>query len=135
LVPPAEFIPIAEETGLIIIIGTWVLETACAQLKTCEEKVFTRDLILSVNVSAQQFRQFDFSAQVQSIVQRHGINPNRLKLELTESILLDNMDSIIATMNAISAIGIRFSLVDFGTGYSSLQYLKKLPLHQLKIDP
>lgn len=134
LVSPTEFIPIAEETGLIIPIGTWVLETACAQLKTWEGNALTRDLILSVNVSAKQIHQTDFAAKVQAIVQHHGINPKRLKLELTESILLDNMESIIATMNEISALGVCFSLDDFGTGYSSLQYLKKLPLHQLKID-
>jgi len=134
LVSPTEFIPIAEETGLILLIGTWVLEAACAQLKTWEKNELTRDLMLSVNVSAKQIHQADFAAQVQIIVQRHGINPSRLKLELTESILLDNMENIIATMNAINSIGVMFSLDDFGTGYSSLQYLKKLPLHQLKID-
>jgi diguanylate cyclase (GGDEF)-like protein/PAS domain S-box-containing protein len=134
LVSPTEFIPIAEETGLIIPIGTWVLETACSQIKKWEENELTHDLILSVNVSAKQIHQADFAAQVQAIVHRHGINPNRLKLELTESILLDNMENIISTMNAINSIGVRFSLDDFGTGYSSLQYLKKLPLHQLKID-
>jgi len=134
IVSPTEFIPIAEETGLIIPIGTWVLETACAQIKTWERNALTRDLILSVNVSAKQFRQLDFAAQVESIIRRHGINSNRLKLELTESILLDNIQIVIETMNAISSLGVRFSLDDFGTGYSSLQYLKKLPLHQLKID-
>jgi len=90
--------------------------------------------MLSVNVSAKQFRQADFAKQVKEIVQRHGINPAKLKLELTESILLDNIERIISTMNEIGAMGIRFSLDDFGTGYSSLQYLKKLPLYQLKID-
>ncbi len=134
LVSPAEFIPIAEETGLILPIGKWVLETACAQLSAWQRNVQTRELILSVNVSAKQFRQADFVAQVQAVIQRYAIHPARLKLELTESILLDNMQSIIATMKAINALGVRFSLDDFGTGYSSLQYLKQLPLHQLKID-
>ena len=134
MVSPAEFIPIAEETGLILSIGKWVLDTACAQLSKWQLEEQTRDLILSVNVSAKQFLQKDFAAQVKSIVQRHGINPARLKLEITESILLNNLDSIILTMNEITAIGVRFALDDFGTGYSSLQYLKKLPLHQLKID-
>jgi len=134
LVSPAEFIPIAEETGLILPIGKWVLDTACAQLSAWQLNETTRDLILSVNVSAKQFRQADFAAQVKEIIQRHGINPTRLKLELTESILLDNMERIISTMNEISTIGVRFALDDFGTGYSSLQYLKKLPLYQLKID-
>ena len=85
-------------------------------------------------MSAKQFRQPDFAAQVQAIIQRHGIDPTKLKLELTESILLENMESIVDTMNAINALGVLFSLDDFGTGYSSLQYLKQLPLHQLKID-
>lgn len=134
LVSPAEFIPIAEETGLIVPIGKWVLETACAQLSAWQQDIQTRDLILSVNVSTKQFRQPDFVAQVQAMIQRYGINPSRLKLELTESILLDNIEGIIAIMNTLSGTGVRFSLDDFGTGYSSLQYLKWLPLHQLKID-
>jgi diguanylate cyclase (GGDEF)-like protein len=134
LVSPAEFIPLAEETGLILPIGQWVLETACTQLKAWEQDALTRDLVLAVNVSAKQFRQADFVAQVQTAVQRHAINPTRLKLELTESMLLDNIEGTIATMNALSGIGIQFSLDDFGTGYSSLQYLKRLPLNQIKID-
>jgi len=134
LVSPAEFIPIAEETGLILPIGKWVLETACVQLSKWQLDAKTRHLIMSVNVSAKQFRQPDFAVQVQSIVQRHGIDPTKLKLELTESILHENMESTVDTMNAINALGVLFSLDDFGTGYSSLQYLKKLPLHQLKID-
>jgi len=134
LVPPAEFIPIAEETGLILPIGQWVLETACAQLEAWQLDALTHDLILSVNVSAKQFRQADFVAQVKSTIQRYAINPTGLKLELTESVVLDNIDDIINTMTAINAIGVRFSLDDFGTGYSSLQYLKRLPLNQLKID-
>jgi len=134
LVSPAEFIPIAEETGLIIQIGKWVLDTACAQLSVWQLDEKTKDLMLSVNVSAKQFRQADFAELVKAIVQRHGINPSRLKLELTESILLDDVESVISTMKEINALGVRFSLDDFGTGYSSLQYLKRLPLHQLKID-
>jgi len=134
MVSPAEFIPIAEETGMILPIGKWVLDTACAQLSLWQLDEKSRDLMLSVNVSGKQFVQADFAAQVKEIVQRHGINPAKLKLELTESILLDNIERIISTMNEIGAIGIRFSLDDFGTGYSSLQYLKKLPLSQLKID-
>jgi diguanylate cyclase (GGDEF)-like protein/PAS domain S-box-containing protein len=134
IVSPTEFIPIAEETGMILPIGRWVLEMACAQLSAWQLDDQTRELMLSVNVSAKQFRQTDFAAQVKEIVQRHGINPAKLKLELTESILLDNIERIISTMNEISSMGVRFSLDDFGTGYSSLQYLKMLPLHQLKID-
>ncbi|MDO8350605.1 MAG: EAL domain-containing protein [Gallionella sp.] len=134
MVSPAQFIPLAEETGLILPIGLWVLETACAQLKTWGQDVFTRDLVLAVNVSARQFRQADFVTQMRAALQRHAINPERLKLELTESLLLENIEETIAKMNALNKIGIQFSLDDFGTGYSSLQYLKRLPLNQLKID-
>jgi EAL domain-containing protein (putative c-di-GMP-specific phosphodiesterase class I) len=134
LVLPAQFIPLAEETGLILQIGQWVLETVCAQIKTWQQEESTRNLVLAANVSTKQFRQVDFGAQVQSIMQRHAINPRLLKLELTESLLLENIEDTIATMNALNEIGVRFSLDDFGTGYSSLQYLKRLPLDQLKID-
>src|SRR5665647_2742464 len=134
MVSPAQFIPLAEETGLILPIGLWVLETACTQLKAWEQAALTRDLVLAVNVSAKQFHQADFVAQVQAAVQRLGINPMRLKLELTEGMLLENIEDTIATMNALKEIGVQFSLDDFGTGYSSLQYLKRLPLDQLKID-
>jgi len=134
LISPVDFIPLAEETGLILPIGQWVLEVACAQLKAWQESELTRNLVLAVNTSARQFRQPDFVAQVESLVRRHGISPNLLKLELTESLLLENIEDTIATMNALEAAGVRFSLDDFGTGYSSLQYLKRLPLYQLKID-
>lgn len=134
LVSPAQFILLAEETGLILPIGQWVLETACAQLKVWQQDELTRDLVLAVNVSAKQFRQIDFVAQVKSIVLRHAITPSLLKLELTESMLQENIEDTITTMNELSEIGIQFSLDDFGTGYSSLQYLKRLPLDQLKID-
>lgn len=134
LVPPAQFIPLAEETGLILHIGLWVLDTACAQLKAWQQNALTSELVLAVNVSAKQFRQADFVAQIQSAVQRHAIDPTLLKLELTESLLIENIHETIATMNALKEIGVQFSLDDFGTGYSSLQYLKQLPLDQLKID-
>jgi EAL domain-containing protein (putative c-di-GMP-specific phosphodiesterase class I) len=134
LVSPARFIPLAEETGLILPIGLWVLETACVQLKTWQQDVLTHDLTLAVNVSAKQFRQLDFVAQVQAAVQRHAIDPKLLKLELTESLLQENIEETIAIMTLLHVIGVQFSLDDFGTGYSSLQYLKRLPLDQLKID-
>ena len=134
LVSPLQFIPIAEETGLILSIGDWVLDTACAQLKAWEQDALTRNLVLAVNVSARQFHQADFVAQVQATLQRHAINPARLKLELTESMLVKDIESIIATMNTLKQTGIQFSMDDFGTGYSSLQYLMRLPLNQLKID-
>ena len=131
---PVQFIPLAEETGLILAIGRWVLETACAQLKAWQDNALTNRLVLAVNVSAKQFRQANFVAQVREIVQHHAINPMLLKLEITESLLLEKVEDTIATMNALNEIGVQFSLDDFGTGYSSLQYLRKLPLDQLKID-
>jgi len=134
MVSPAQFIPMAEETGLILPIGFWVLDMACAQLKAWQQDALTRDLVLAVNVSARQFHQAGFVAQVHDVVQRHAINPMRLKLELTEGMLLADVEETIKIMNVLSEIGIQFSLDDFGTGYSSLQYLKRLPLDQLKID-
>jgi len=134
MVSPAQFIPLAEETGLIVPIGQWVLETACAQLEVWQQQALTRDLVLSVNVSARQFHQPYFASQVRDALRGYTIEPFRLKLELTESLLLQNVDDTIATMNALNALGVQFSLDDFGTGYSSLQYLKRLPLDQLKID-
>jgi diguanylate cyclase (GGDEF)-like protein/PAS domain S-box-containing protein len=134
MVSPAQFIPLAEETGLILPIGAWVLETACAQIKRWESRLPFRNLTLAVNVSAKQFRLPDFVAQVQSAIARHAINPMSLKLELTESLVLDNVDDTIAKMKKLKDIGVSFSMDDFGTGYSSLSYLKRLPLSQLKID-
>jgi len=134
MISPAQFIPLAEENGLILPIGLWVLETACMQLRIWEKDALTRNLILAVNISAKQFRHAGFVAQVQEIAQRHAINPSLLKLELTESLLQESIEDTIDIMNELNEIGIQFSLDDFGTGYSSLQYLKRLPLDQLKID-
>jgi diguanylate cyclase (GGDEF)-like protein/PAS domain S-box-containing protein/hemerythrin-like metal-binding protein len=134
LISPAEFIPLTEETGLILPIGHWVLDSACAQLATWQHSAVTNALVISVNVSAKQFFQADFAARVHACIQRHCINPNLLKLELTESILIKNIEDTIAIMHTLRDIGVQFSLDDFGTGYSSLQYLKKLPFAQLKID-
>lgn len=134
MISPFNFIPLAEESGLILPIGQWVLDTACAQLKIWQLSPLTQNLVLVVNVSAKQFFQAGFVKQVKATLQRHDINPTQLKLELTESMLVDNINDIITKMNELSNIGIQFSLDDFGTGYSSLQYLKKLPLNQLKID-
>ncbi len=134
LVSPLKFIPLAEETGLILPIGLWVLETACAQLKQWENSPLTRDLQLAVNVSARQFRHKDFVEQVRKVASKSAIRPELLKLELTESLVLDNVTDTISKMHELKATGIRFSMDDFGTGYSSLAYLKQLPLDQLKID-
>lgn len=134
LLPPDEFIPLAEDTEMILPIGLWVMETACAQIKDWEHDVLTNELQIAVNVSARQFRQPDFVAQVQSVLASSGVNPARLKLELTESMLLDDVPDTIAKMQAIKLLGVCFSMDDFGTGYSSLSYLAQLPLDQLKID-
>jgi diguanylate cyclase (GGDEF)-like protein/PAS domain S-box-containing protein len=134
LISPFYFIPIAEETGLILPIGQWVLNQACKQLKLWERGEATKHLSLSINVSARQFHQDDFVEQVKSAVELHQIKPSCLRLELTESMLVDNVEAIISSMNALKKVGVSFELDDFGTGYSSLQYLKRLPLHQLKID-
>jgi EAL domain-containing protein (putative c-di-GMP-specific phosphodiesterase class I) len=134
LVFPDAFIPLAEETGLILPLGAWVLETACALLTTWAERPATAGLTLAVNVSARQFHQPDFVEQIQAILDRTGADPRKLKLELTETLLLNDMDDTIGKMNVLKACGLSFSLDDFGTGYSSLTYLKRLPLSQLKID-
>jgi diguanylate cyclase (GGDEF)-like protein len=134
MVPPFEFIALAEESDLILSIGHWVLRTACQQLALWQQDISTRDLHLSVNVSARQFRQHTFATQVAEVIRETGINARLLKLELTESVVLDSMDDTIAKMTELKTTGVRFSMDDFGTGYSSLAYLTRLPMDQLKID-
>jgi EAL domain-containing protein (putative c-di-GMP-specific phosphodiesterase class I) len=131
---PSEFIPQTEESGLIIPLGAWVLETACTQLVNWSGRCETAQLNLAVNISPRQFCQPDFVEQVVSALDRTGANPRRLKLELTESILVHNMDDTITKMMALKAKGVGFALDDFGVGYSSLYYLKRLPFDWLKID-
>jgi diguanylate cyclase (GGDEF)-like protein/PAS domain S-box-containing protein len=133
-VPPAEFIPLSEDTGLIIPIGRWVLDTACRQLTRWAARPAMSHLTIAVNVSARQFHHANFVKHVLDRLERTGANPHRLKLELTEGLLLDDVEAVIDKMNQLKAKGVRFSLDDFGTGYSSLSYLKRLPLDQLKID-
>ncbi|HEY0665914.1 MAG TPA: EAL domain-containing protein [Gallionella sp.] len=134
LVYPGQFMQIAEETGLILPIGQWVLESVCEQIKRWEAEPLTRDLQIAVNVSARQFYQADFVQIVDEMIQRTRIDPSRLKLELTESMVLDDIDDTVVKMHALKKIGVRFSMDDFGTGYSSLAYLTQLPLDQLKVD-
>ena len=134
LVSPAEFIPLAEESGLILSLGLRVLEMGCAQVVAWANQPEMAQLSLALNVSAKQFHQADFVEQLLEVVTKTGANPRRLKLELTESMLLENIDEIIAKMARLKEVGFSFSLDDFGTGYSSLSYLKRLPLSQLKID-
>ena len=134
MVSPGEFIPLAEETGLILPLGQWVLEQACAQIKEWSENPAAADIIVAVNLSAHQIFQSNFVERVSATLKTHGADPLKLQLELTESVLAKNIDDVIEKMNQLVALGITFSLDDFGTGYSSLSYLKRLPLHQLKID-
>ena len=132
-VSPAELIATAEKTGLILPLGLWVLETACTQLAVWANQAATANLTMAVNVTARQFQQGDFVEQVIAVLERTGANPLLLKLELTESVLVTDVESVIVKMNLLKAKGISFSLDDFGTGYSSLSDLKRLPLSQLKI--
>jgi len=134
LITPGFFIALAEETGLIAPLGRWVLQTACEQLAAWKGQPAFADLVLAVNVSAAQFLEPGFMQEVLELLASTGAPPGRLKLELTESLLVQNADAVIAAMSALQAHGIQFSLDDFGTGYSSLAYLKRLPLQQLKID-
>jgi diguanylate cyclase (GGDEF)-like protein/PAS domain S-box-containing protein len=134
MISPLEFIPVAEESRLIISIGAWVLQKACEQLKQWEQHPHTRALQLAVNVSARQFRQADFVAQVSAALQQYAANPALLKLELTESLVLENVSDTVEKMQALKALGVRFAMDDFGTGHSSLAQLKRLPLDQVKID-
>ena len=134
LLAPGEFIPLAEETGLILSLGNWVLETACKQIAAWADRTQTSQISISVNISALQFRHPDFVDHVLTMVDHAGANPRNLKLELTESMLVDNIEDVITKITQLKSHGIGLSLDDFGTGYSSLAYLKRLPLDQLKID-
>jgi diguanylate cyclase (GGDEF)-like protein/PAS domain S-box-containing protein len=134
LVGPNDFISLAEESGLIVPIGMWVLMTACHQLKLWEQSPATAGISIAVNMSAKQFGQTDFVEQVCSILDKTGVKASLLKIELTESLVLLDIVKTIQKMESLKLLGIRFSIDDFGTGYSSLSYLKKLPISQLKID-
>ncbi|MBP6395577.1 MAG: EAL domain-containing protein [Giesbergeria sp.] len=134
LISPGEFIPLAEESGLILPLGQWVLHKACQQLAVWAKEPAHAHLSVAVNVSGRQMLQSDFVAQVLTVLQRTGARADRLKLELTESLLLDNPQDTITKMTELKAHGVGFSLDDFGTGYSSLAYLRQLPMDQIKID-
>ncbi|WP_298213475.1 EAL domain-containing protein [Acidovorax sp.] len=131
-VPPSRFIPIAETSGLILRMGDWMIQQACETLARLQEK--GRELSLSVNVSERQFRQDDFVDRVREVLTHTGAHPGNLILEVTESLLIEDLDDTIARMTELVNLGVRFSIDDFGTGYSSLAYLKRLPLYELKID-
>ncbi|WP_051321310.1 EAL domain-containing protein [Chrysiogenes arsenatis] len=134
LIPPVEFIPLAEETGLILPIGHWVLAMACSQIQRWDNDPVARHLQVAINVSPRQFRQANFVKEVRQVLEETWANPARLKIELTEGVVIDDVNDTISKMHELKAIGISFSMDDFGTGYSSLSYLKRLPLDQLKID-
>jgi len=134
VITPVQFIHLAEDTGLILPLGEWILDTACRQLAKWATRQETEQMTVAVNVSARQFRHPDFETQVMDSVDKNGANPRRLKLEITESLLLDDVDGIAEKMDRLRAFGIEFSLDDFGTGYSSLSYLRRLPFEQLKVD-
>ena len=132
LLPPGAFVPIAEETNLIIELGVWVLNEVCKLL--VRENSAIAPIRIAVNISPRHFRQSGFVNQIKQILANTGADPARLMLEVTEGMLIDNINDVISKMNELNAIGIHFSLDDFGTGYSSLSYLKRLPINELKID-
>jgi diguanylate cyclase (GGDEF)-like protein len=134
LVPPVEFIPLAENTGLILPLGQWVLTSACSLLQSWATDPVLAKLTIAINVSALQLRNANFVEQVLDVVKQTGADPGKLKIELTESLLVDNIEDTIVKMQALKRHGLGIALDDFGTGYSSLSYLKRLPLDQLKID-
>ncbi len=134
MISPLEFIPVAEESSLILEIGNWVLETGCAQLATWSKDERMRELTLAINVSAHQFHMHDFVGKVEGVLRRHRFDCSHLKLELTESVVVDDIEDVVTKMLALKGLGVLLSMDDFGTGYSSLSYLKRLPLDQVKID-
>ncbi|RVQ05886.1 putative bifunctional diguanylate cyclase/phosphodiesterase, partial [Sinorhizobium meliloti] len=133
IISPAAFIPLAEETGLIVPIGDWVLRTACRQLKAWQDAGLP-PLIVSVNVSARQFRERNWAARVAAVLEETCLEARYLELELTESLIMQDVPGAIATMHALEAIGVHLAIDDFGTGYSSLSALKRFPVRRLKID-
>jgi EAL domain-containing protein (putative c-di-GMP-specific phosphodiesterase class I) len=133
LIPPGEFIPVAEDTGLIVPIGEWVLREACKQNKMWQDKGL-KHIAMAVNISMLQFRQKEFVDTVSRALKETGLDPKYLELELTESIVMEDIEATIKTLHELKAKGIRLSIDDFGTGYSSLSYLKRMPIDMLKID-
>ncbi|MES2208157.1 MAG: bifunctional diguanylate cyclase/phosphodiesterase [Pseudomonadota bacterium] len=133
LISPAEFIPLAEESGLIVSIGTWVLETACLQAKKWKESLNV-DIVVAVNISARQFLHPDFLSIVKNTLSSVGVNPAQIELEITESMVIQDADRAVALLEDLHQLGLKLAIDDFGTGYSSLAYLKRFPVHKLKID-
>jgi len=133
LIPSSEFIPLAEETGLILPLGKWALYTACARMKEWQDAGLG-PISIAVNLSARQFRQQNLSRQVAAVLMETGLDPHCLELELTESLMMHSPGDAIRTLKQLRNLGVRFSIDDFGTGYSSLSYLKRFPIDKLKID-
>jgi len=133
MIPPNKFIPIAEATGLIVPIGEWVIHEACKQLRLWIEQGHT-DLVMAINLSARQFFQKSLLETIQRELDETGVPSANLEFELTESMMMNNVEETIATLNKMKELGLQLSIDDFGTGYSSLSYLKKFPIHKLKID-
>ena len=133
LVLPADFISILEETGMIVPVGEWILRTACLQAKTWVDSGWP-PFIMSINISARQFQQPDLDMKIIHILQETGLSPQLLCLELTESVIMQNIEEVIRKMHRLREVGVRLSIDDFGTGYSSLSYLQRMPINQLKID-
>jgi EAL domain-containing protein (putative c-di-GMP-specific phosphodiesterase class I) len=132
LISPAVFIPLAEQSGLILPIRHWILQTACTPLAVWSARTETAQLILALNISARQFRRTDFVDQVLACIEGTGANPSRLKLEIAERLLLDDVEDTVAKMIALKPRGVGFALDDFDTGYPSMSYLKRLPFDQLR---
>ncbi|EQB40529.1 hypothetical protein M947_01640 [Sulfurimonas hongkongensis] len=134
MISPAEFIPLAEESGLIIPLGEWIIDEACKQIKTWKSEKVKKSWRVSINVSSKQFEMDSFVSTIKNIVDINGIHPNMLRLELTESLLIKNVDKVLDRLHKLKEMGFSLSIDDFGTGYSSLSYLKRLPINELKID-
>lgn len=134
LIPPGKFIPHAEETGLIIPIGKWILQTACAQLQIWRDDPELQRMCLAVNISQKQFNQASFENEILALIRQYGIDPSLLQLEITETMVVKDMEELSRKMASLVELGVTFALDDFGTGYSSLSHLKRLPLNKLKID-
>jgi EAL domain-containing protein (putative c-di-GMP-specific phosphodiesterase class I) len=135
MVPPSEFIPIAEDTGLIVQIGAWMLDTACRQMRRwLDEFPDHPDLVMNVNLSSRQIMQPDLVRTVADTLERAGLPARHLKLEITETVVLDNSETVVAVLNDLRALGVQLGLDDFGMGYSALSYLQRFPFQTLKID-
>jgi EAL domain-containing protein (putative c-di-GMP-specific phosphodiesterase class I) len=134
MISPADFIPLAEESGLIVPLGEWIIDEVCKQINIWKSDEIKKHWRISINVSSKQFELDSFVTTIKNIVDKNDINPTMIRLELTESLLIKNIDKVLDTLHKLKEMGFSLSIDDFGTGYSSLSYLKKLPINELKID-